>query len=439
MIVVAIAALPAVVALVLWAVTRLETFLLFGVLAANIVPVSLAKPFGANIAAVDVLLLLAGLAWFIKSSQRDEPLVRPDDNPVLRPSLALVAVSALSLLWSIKPRSTLIFTVQLIEITLITPMLFAAVPSSLRNVRNALGFLIAGTTVLSLIAISIFAIHPSSGGTNLPGWNKNALGSYAAAAAVMSYALALGQRQGRRVFTATFLINITGTVASVSRGAIIGACVALAVTTLLLGRGRFVSFTIVALVAVLATAVLSPVLKQKTAIAGGYDTSQVRVYAWADAVKKIEQNPFLGTGGKTYSDNVSQLHDLYITDPTNMFLLTWSELGILGMMALIFILYRFSRLVLELRSLEPNARALAIGAAAVTISYFVHFQVDVTWTRGTTTMAFAMIGLMAAIQRIATARTTGGIGNHGPGTSLDDSVARLDEGANPRLGPPAHV
>lgn len=405
--VVALAALPLLGALVLWGFVELENFLLFGVLFVNIIPVSLAKPGGANVAAVDLFLVLAGIAWLANQArQRGPSRLEPRRSPVLGPGLLLVAVSAASLAWSIKPRSTLVFTVQLAEFTLITPMLFSALPTSVMRIRRAFVLLIVGTTILSVTTLVVFAGHRTGQGTYLPGWNKNAIGSYAAAGAVLAYSMLIGSGEIRhkRLLTLAVLLNAGGVIAAESRGAIIGGGVAFLIASLLLGRRLFVTLSVIAVGAILALAVIGPLASQKTQVSGGYDSSQVRTYAWQDAVAKIKQHPFLGTGGKTYHDVLTQLDDLPISDPDNMFLLTWAELGIPGMVAILFLLYRFGRLFGRVRRLEREEAVLAVGAGAVALSFFVHFQFDVTWTRGTTSLAFAMIGLMVAITRLAEER-----------------------------------
>jgi O-antigen ligase len=433
--VLALAALPLLGALVLWGFVEVENFLLFGVLFVNLIPVSLAKPLGANVAAVDIFLILAGISWLANQArQRGPSRLEPRRSPILGPGLLLVAVSAASLAWSIKPHSTLVFTLQLAEFTLITPMLFSALPTSVLRIRRAFVFLIVGTTILSIATLVVFAGHPTGQGTYLPGWNKNAIGSYAAAGAVLAYSMLIGSGENRhkRLLTLAVVLNVGGVIAAVSRGAIIGGGVAFLIASLLLGRRRFVTLAAIAVGAVLAVAVIGPLASHKTQVSGAYDSSLVRTYGWQDAIVKIRHNPFLGTGGKTYHDVLTQVDNLPISDPDNMFLLTWAELGIPGMVAIIFLLYRFGRLFGRVRRLEREEAVLAIGAGSVALSFFVHFQFDVTWTRGTTSLAFAMIGLMVAITRLAEDRE---LQSRAESASLDaplaESVGKPPRGRHP--------
>jgi hypothetical protein len=43
---------------------------------------------------------------------------------------------------------------------------------------------------------------------------------------------------------------------------------------------------------------------------------------------------------------------------------------------------------------------LAVAAGAAALGRVVHFQLDVTWTRGTGTICFALMGLLAAAWRL---------------------------------------
>ena len=71
------------------------------------------------------------------------------------------------------------------------------------------------------------------------------------------------------------------------------------------------------------------------------------------------------------------------------------------MLALGFLLFRFGQVMVRSRELPRDEAALAVGAGGVALSLIVHYQVDISWVRGETTLEFAMIGLMLAINRIA--------------------------------------
>jgi glycosyltransferase involved in cell wall biosynthesis len=403
--VIAIALLPALAALVLWAIVDLEKFVLFAVLGAMIVPVSLAKPGGANIAGVDLLLAIAVAAWLASNSigRAPDPWIRA--NPMFLPAVFFTATAAASLAWSINPRSTLVWTIQVFEITIVVPLVFASIPRSVETIRRAFLAFTLFTCLLAVAALVAYVANPGmhAQGTYLPGWNKNPLGSFLAAGLVIAFALLLASRltRTRLALILAFFVDGAGMVATGSRGAILGAAVALIFVSFMLGRQRLIALITLASLAVVFAVVVGPEATKKKTLAGGYDSSVVRQYAWAGAIKKIEGDPFLGTGGKTYTDTLPQLYGFITNDPNNLFLLTWAELGLAGISSLLYLLFRFGRMLAQARHLPGNAAVLAVAAGSVAISLLVHFQVDVSWARGSTTLEYAMIGVMVALIRLS--------------------------------------
>lgn len=398
-----VAAIPAALALVLWALVDLERFVVFAVLGATILPASLAKPFGTNVAGVDILLLIALAAWLIANSVGGAPDPWLRQNRMLWPALLFLGVNAASVAWSVKPRSTIIFTVQLTELTILFPLVFASIPRTAASIRQGLTMLVVVTAVMAVITIVVYATHAKAhvSGTYLPGLNKNGLGSFLGAGVVVSYALlSLARRSGARMWLALMTaVDIAGLAASGSRGAIIGTGVALLAFGFLLRYRRVLVVSLTAVLAVLYVGAIAPQRAPKRITSGGYDSGLLRTVTWRDATKKIEQRPWLGTGARTYEDTLLQF-GATLPDPNNLFLLTWAELGIPGLVALSFLLFRFAQLLVRARRLPRESSVLAVGAGGVALSLLVHFQVDVSWSRGETTLEFVMIGVMLALTRL---------------------------------------
>jgi O-antigen ligase len=398
-------AVPSIVALLLWAITDLEGFVLVAVLSAIVFPASLAKPFGTNIDAADILLLIALASWLISNSigHAPDPWIR--GNALMPAVGAYLAVTAISIAWSIKPRSTIIFTVQLIELIIAYPIIMATIPRSIAKIRRSLLLLVTLTTAQAIAAIAVFFANPSSqsSGTYLPGINKNALGCFTAAGAVIGYAIWLRTKPGPARVLLLFAVTLCafGTIATGSRGAMLGAAVAILVTSVLLGQRWVVGLGIAAIGAAVFALFVAPQEASKTSVAGSYSSASIRDVSWKDGVKYIENHPWLGTGARTYLDDPEGIG--IIPDPNNLFLLTWAELGIPGLVALGFLLFRFATLLVRAKRLPDDAAAIAVGAGGVAISLLVHFQVDISWVRGETTLEFAMIGLMLAVIRLASA------------------------------------
>lgn len=401
---IAFAAVPLLLALVLWAIIDLEQFGLYILLGAMLVPASIIKIVGTNVALADFLLMIALAAWLVTNSigSSSGPWLR--SNWLALPAALLVCVNAASLAWSTQPHSTLLFTIQIAEIAFLFMILFASVPSSIRNIRNALLLLIGLTCVMAVAALATYAAHPKAAvdGVDLPGLNKNTLGSFLAVGLVLAFTfLVSSQRSRHRILLASAtVLEGAGLAASVSRGAMIGALIAIFLASLLLRRARLFTLVATAMLVVVFLIAIGPRAAARQEAGGGYDSSVVRQYAWAGAVKKIESRPLLGTGGATYLDTLPQLHGFVTNDALNLFLLTWAELGVPGMASVGLLFFRFGWLLARTKRLTYDASVPAVAAGCAAVSLFVHFQVDVSWTRGTTSMAFAMLGLVLALTRL---------------------------------------
>ncbi len=399
-----IAAIPGAVGLLLWAIVDLENFVLFAVLGAIVFPASLAKPFGTNVDAADILLLIAVSGWLISNSVGRAPDPWTRGNSFLLPALLYLAVNAASIAWSINTHATLVFTVQLIELIILYPVIFATIPQSIRKIRIALIVLVVITTGEGIATLIQYAVSPTAHtqGTYLPGLNKNALGSFLGAGLVIATALWLGLRaRSRHWLVPAIGILAVGTIASESRGAVIGAGMSVILMAFILGRKRLPALLVGVVLVALYLAVIVPNEAKKAAITGGYSSNTVRSISWSYAIHEIENQPWIGTGARTYVETLPPPITGTIPDPNNLFLLTWAELGIPGMLALGFVLFRFAQLMVRSRRLPGDASVVSIAAGGVAVSLIVHFQVDISWVRGETTMEFAMIGLMLAANRLA--------------------------------------
>jgi O-antigen ligase len=398
-----LAAVPAVVAFVLWTLVDLERFVLFAVLTAMIYPASLAKPAGTNIAIVDVFLLLAIGSWLINSALRNAPSPYVRGNPLLWPALLLVTINWTSLAWSTDPHRTFAFGIQSIELVIVFPLVFASLPRSTEMIYKGLLVLIAGTSVMAIALLARYGASATAriSGTYLPGLNKNAAGSFQAAGAILAYVLQMRKRgKFRGWLVGAVVLNVAGLLATGSRGGMLGAAVGIVSVTVLLKRRKAMGIGIVALIVATYLTVLAPAIATKTSVSGSTNTSELRVVLWKDAIKQIESRPVFGSGARTYYDFKYDQQD-----PNNLFLLTWAEEGLPGMAALIWLLVSFIRLLRRARRLPLDTAILCFAVGGVAISLLAHFQVDVSWARGATSLLFAAMGLLVGLFRLAAVET----------------------------------
>ena len=138
--------------------------------------------------------------------------------------------------------------------------------------------------------------------------------------------------------------------------------------------------------------------KDKT---GGYESSVVRQYSFANAVDKIQARPLLGSGAGTYDDFISELN-IGLRDPNNIFLLTWAGTGRRRTPLVALAVGVLCEIPM---ALQQVARAIFDGRGrgrrrdhVVPRALPVRHHVD---SLAPTSMAFAMIGLMLATLRLA--------------------------------------
>ena len=409
---------------VVWALADLEQFVLVGLLAAMIFPQALLSPGGALVAAADLLLLVALGAWLARAALRNAQPLWITGNPFVVPGLAFAAVTATSVLWSLDAAGSVKQAVQIAEIVVVLPLLFASVPTSLDRLRQGLHAYIAVTSVLAATTAVVWlpkALAGDPAGQYLPGLHKNATGSFIGVGLVLAYTLRFSPNAPRWLGAAVG-VQTLGLVATVSRGSLAGAAVAVLVVSAIVRRKRLVTLALAGAASAVFLVTIQQQLSEQNRILGGYGTNVVRVLSYTRGIDQIQERPLLGVGAGAYWDFIPELQ-IGLEDPNNMFILTWAELGVAGLLALLFLLWRYGRAFVRSRALPEPARMLALAAGGGTLSLLVHFQVDSTWTRGTASICFALIGVMLAAHRLAPA---------GPGLEPQRAERRAAALAAPR-------
>jgi len=391
-----------------WALVDFEHFVLVAVLGAMAFPHALARPAGALVAAADLLLLVALAVWLVRAALRRGPPPFVADNQLLAPTVCFAAVVALSLGWSIDRAATAKGALQIVEMVIVITLLFASAPRTLTAIRRAFTAYVLVTSGLAVFAVVTFAGRAVEGDYSplyVAGLHKNALGSFLGVGLVLAFALSLDRTRSARFrawMRVAAVVEVAGLTGTISRGAAVGAIAAALIVSVLLRRERLRTLLVIALAAMAVVAVAQRAGAQR-AEAGGYSSSSVRHLSWADGIEKIKQHPVLGTGASTYWADLDEIN-IGLPDPNNIFLLTWAELGLAGLAALLFLIWRYARMFAAARRLSDEARVLALAAGGGALSFLVHFQFDVTWTRGSASMCFALLGVMAAAVRLAPAQ-----------------------------------
>ena len=399
-------AVPLAVPVLLFAILHLEWFVSIGVLGSIFFPASLAQPGGFNVDSGDVVLLVAIVAWIINFGVGRAPMPGLQNRRYYIAAVLFWGVNFVSFAWSVHKSATLGFCVQLGELLFAYPIVMSALPTSLRNLRFGGYSLLAITCGLSLVTIAVLGSGGGSiaSGTSVAGFGKNPMGSFTAAGAVYALAQLFSPhtRRGRELLVIITVVDILGTLATGSRGALLGMVGALLVVVLLLGHGgatRIVlALMVTGFIGGVYIFVIAPQKQAALTGSGSYSSASLRIQTWDYAIKQIGMRPWLGTGARTFEE---QIVGGALPDPNNLFLLTWAEVGIPGMLTLIGLLAAMVALFRRIRSLPPPFLSLGAGAAGIIISLLLHFQVDVSWSRGESTLVYAMVGFILCLFRLA--------------------------------------
>lgn len=394
-----LAGLPAGLGVLLWAVIDLERFVLFVVLGTAIYPATLTKVDGANIALVDVALVIALVAWLINNAVGNAPDPWLRRNPLLYAGIAFSGIQWVSLIWTVDVGKTVSFGFQSIELFVLFPLLFASIPRHVDRMRQGMNvfLLLSAGMALVLIAVFLASAHARSNGTYLPGLDKNAAGSFQAVGVVFAAALAMRPGLRSRWPFAVLLIDIGGLAATESRGALLGAVAGVLLVSIALKRGRLTLVLVAMMLGATYFGIIAPSIATKAHGAGSYNSATARITIWKDAIHKIEAKPLLGSGAGTYDDVPTGQ-----TDPNNTILLTYAEDGLPGLIVLVALVACFGLVARRAIRLGSGDGALvALAATGAVVALLVHFEVDVSWARGAASMMFEMMGLTAGLWRLA--------------------------------------
>jgi O-antigen ligase len=282
--------------------------------------------------------------------------------------------------------------------------LLAALPLDGRHVQRTLAVFVTGAAALGGATVVVgFAEHRFIGVYPL-GIHKNAAGSLLSYGLLAAAGLAMAIPRGAasRWLVAGCLAIGSGLVVTGSRGAWVGTLVAAAVMLVLQRRYLLWPVASITVVAVALFLLLLPpdTLADHAGFDERYSTASVRADTWADGVREISAHPVLGVGAGNFVAHLDG--KAFQADPNNLFLLTWAETGLPGLLLLLWLLGACLRLAWD-NAQTAGGPGLASAASQIgvvmLVSAVVHGQFDVFWTRGTGLAAFLGAGLVSWAHR----------------------------------------
>ena len=314
------------------------------------------------------------------------------------PVLLYMALSAVSAYQGGIEREDIVALLQTGIFCFILPFLFMDRNLTLTSKRNIL--MIAAC---STVALGIFQIVAGPKAFAL-GIHKNNMGQGMAAGLSLWLCAWFDISKGwwSKVVIPAIAIVTIALVFTLSRGAWVGAACALIVLSLAYGRVQLLlraSLVIVPLIVVMWT--FLPKQDQEYASSFDrqkYDNIDVRYDNFETTVDLIKSSPFIGHG-------ISIRKQL---DATNLLMATLAEGGILGLVLFVTSLGTYFvivfRLVRRLPQSDPMFMIVA-ASCAVMVSRLGHAQFDHYWVRGASTIAWASVGMVLAIDRSVLLRT----------------------------------
>lgn len=343
-------------------------------------------------------ILLAAVAIWLFATRR---AVVPRTYLFL--TLTYLSYALLSFLWADPWTDSIVPFIHLIDYLVAAVIVFynAGKVSDIDRIIKAYVFF---ASVVAVLAIILGAAQHYSGPLFVLGLQKNALGQIVGDALPLDLGLIyIASQRGykRRWYYFAFFVNLFALILSMSRGAMMGASVGVLMVLILSGVLKRVS---VVYGTVLTGSVLGYFVNWYVSRSSNYvsellnlrsgSSAYTRVIMWNDVMQKIHQKPVFGHGLGTYFISIPEVN-FKQQDPNNIFLLNLHDLGIVGMCLFSAIVLYI--LVAGLYSLKWKSisyeRILHVCVFGGFVSQLVHWQVDVSWVRGTSLFFGAMIGL----------------------------------------------
>ncbi len=250
--------------------------------------------------------------------------------------------------------------------------------------------------------------------------HPNAVAGFLEGTLLLSLVLAWRTRGGRRLaWGLAALVIAYGLFISGSRGSWVGLVVAISIGALLLVPNRALRLIGAGLGAVggllsIYLAARLPPDRQMSVVNSALKTVGSRSVLYRNSLHLLGDYPFTGIGpGDTFAMVYSRYQLLirvpFLTYAHNLFLAVGLGYGLLGLIALAWLLIDFYRFVVRVEGAGVSERSLPLFRAAwlgVTVT-FVHGLIDspqFSNARWTTPMLFALLGLAVAVGRPALIR-----------------------------------
>ncbi len=333
--------------------------------------------------------------------------------PFIAPLIVFFIAAVISLFVTPQFREAIgVFKAYIIEAFLVYFLLFFAFKSEegkkyLRSMLLGLG--------VSLIYLSAYAIFQKITGIGLFGeWSfsegrrvssvlgyPNSLSLFLSPLIPVFFVLALKNKLLPRFFSWLVLaLSSLAIIFTVSQGGIIAACVACFLVLFLCGYKKIVAALI--LITILSFIFVPYLNNNVSEIINGKDVStDVRIQIWKGTARMIKDNPVLGVGLRgfqaRYEEYKEPAHTEIVLYPHNIFMNFWTEMGLLGLFAVIWLLVAVYRR--NLLDAINNKEVTAMISVAFFTAIIIHGLVDVPFFKNDLSIVFMAILALAGYKK----------------------------------------
>lgn len=337
---------------------------------------------------------------------------KPDSTPFEIPIALLLVAGTIGVFVAPDHRGALgIFRAYLLEPVLIF-YVGAAVVRTARDVMQVLATWTVGAVLFCLVDLFFFG-HAVVTHTLVPGHaqaafnidpNSVALYLEPLIGVAAGFAL-LGSGRARLVAALALAVLLAAELATLSRGGLLalGALILIAVATLPSVRIRLLitAGAVTAGAALLAAPVIGPRILH--ALDPRFGTFTIRGQIWAATVRMLRDRPVFGAGINAYQSTMAPYRagDPYLVPepyPHNIFLSSWTEVGLLGLAAFAWILAGLIVLPWRgYRRAERSARAIFWGLGSAFTMLLVHGMVDTPYWKNDLSVEFWILAALTVV------------------------------------------
>jgi len=365
---------------------------------------------------LEICLIATIVAYVVEKTYRRERFPDPRRLPYFWPLVLLLLAVTVSVLVAPDRRAAAgIWKAYFVEPVLIAYVLADALRSRWELEKFLSGFFVSGIIVAVFnIMFFIYSVQihrpllletpPVAIYTT-----ANATGMFLGPLLAMATALILFGNRSERLRSSVFaVVAAPAFVVSLSRGAYVALVIALA---FLFWQHRRRIALLAGTAAAVVGAVLVPTVRTRIGHEFNpldpYNTINLRVDLWRATLRMMRtgRHPVFGTGLSGFKHDIAPFKEIsgYAEDliyPHNILLNFWTETGLLGLTAAIWIGFEWVRRTLQgLRAAGPR-RAYYLGLAAAGITIAVHGLIDVPYFKNDLAfLTMALIGMQVAALR----------------------------------------